>query len=111
MDRYQEVQEMADRLWSDLFSDRKFYAFQFERNQKILDTPVHFHCPEAYFAVTIEYSPSREEIKMRNELKRNIESAGYKMVVLSYREIKQQYSDVVKLLDHEFISHTRFQCG
>lgn len=111
MDRNRGTINAASKLWNDLFADRQFYAFEFLRNYKIKETTVDFYCAEAQFIVYIEDRPTRAQIRVRNAFKKEVESTGYKFVVLSKWEIDDQYSEVIRLLDREFISQSRFQCG
>jgi len=100
-----------DRLWSSLFSEKQFYAFEFLRSQKIESIEVDFYCPEAGFVIMVDDHLSPEAMKVRKQQRSRLQNHGYHLVELSSKEILEQYQDTVDLLDRQFTALTRFQCG
>ena len=107
----QKILEVSEKLWDNLLSRKQFYAFEFLRNQTINDVKLDFYCPEASFAIRIENHVDAMAIQKRNRDKKALEDLGYKFIVLSTEEVLNDYEETVRLLDREFTSQTRFQCG
>jgi very-short-patch-repair endonuclease len=106
------LEQSRRKLWADLLSGRQFYAREFLTGQTIGSVSVDFLCPETRFAIRIEPGKSTTTGRQLTPPERKqVEQAGFKLLILSTREILEDFTETVQLIDREFTSLARFRCG
>lgn len=107
-----DLETSREKLWNQLLADRQFYAFEFLKDQVIEGIRVDFLCAEVSFAIRIE---PNKKMAGRSQLtpaeKKQLKDKGFSILIISTQEVLENYTQVVQLIDREFTSLTKFQCG
>lgn len=107
-----DLETSRKKLWNQLLADRQFYAFEFLNDQFIEDIRVDFLCTEVSFIVRIE---TKKIMAGWSQLtpaeKKQLKDKGFTILIISAQEVLENYTQVVQLIDREFTSLTKFECG
>ncbi|NND31918.1 MAG: DUF559 domain-containing protein [Saprospiraceae bacterium] len=97
-------------LWENLFKEKNFYGYEFNRDQLLFDLQVDFFCAEVNFAVLIVDPISENRSFPKAEFRKSISEKGLKLIIISRQEISQDYNQTIDYITKEFINLVGYDC-
>lgn len=99
--------DIMEKLWINLLENKNFFGFEFLRNGKISDVSFDFICPEVRFAIKIQ---SDKKSALSRQQKKSVTAEDYRFVILSARELTEDFKVATDYLTDQFSDLVRFKC-
>ena len=86
-------------LWKEVLSNQQFYGHQFNRQYPIDNYIVDFICRRLKLVIEVDGYSHQFRLQEDEKRDRRLRNLGYKMVRITEKEIRNDLSNVIRVLE------------